>query len=412
MKIKNLLLMAVLAVFFAGCEKKEPFDTQSPDDEPLILIPYETKTGQINLTVESPETPLVDSVVVTPSRYTTVHWYLDGELVHTGEKINMCFPAGKYDLIIEAVTQAGKSTRRTGTLTVKPGDSDPYSEAPSIGYRLAAAKEATLSGKHLDKIEQVLITTDVFAKNVLHTITPNYKEAGFVKINIPAMEDGYYFVRMKAADGTIYGSESIHVYNVPVILDGYDVFSPMEEWTISGINMLNVASVTVDETVIAVTSATETSVTLMAPDVPQGTTHTLSVQDKSGSAVLIATRAGTVTSIETACTDQITIWKGPVTLDWNSDLIQVEPANMTDIAVGDTMYIYFDKDAAEYYQMRITIPDWTADYHAQTDMTDEPSPFMFVFDDNCRQLANQGKKMCVVGWGLTINKVTYKAVEK
>ena len=400
-------MTATIALF--GCRSNEPFDTQSPDDAPLILVPYETSNGQVNLTQENPETPLVDSVIVTPSKYTTVNWYLDGQLVFTGEKISMCFPAGKYDLTIEAVTEAGKSTKRTGTLTVNPGANDPYAAAPSIGYRLAASKEATLDGVHLDVAEQILITKDIFSRDVLHTITPNYKEAGFIKLNIPAMEDGKYLVRFKAADGTIYGSEPIYVYNVPVILGGYDEFSPMEEWTISGINMLNVASVKVSSTVIPVTSATETSVTVIAPDVPKGTTHTFSVQDKNGGEVLIATRVGTVTAAETACTDQITIWRGPVTLDWKSELMPIPASDLSDIQVGDTMYVYYDKDVAEYYQMRITIPDWSDDYHAQVDMTKETSPYSFVFTDKCKSLATQGKAMCIVGWGLTIKKVTYKA---
>lgn len=46
MKKKYLWLIAVVALFFASCEKKEPFDTQSADDAPLILKPYnESGTG-------------------------------------------------------------------------------------------------------------------------------------------------------------------------------------------------------------------------------------------------------------------------------------------------------------------------------------------------------------------------------
>ena len=128
----NALNKIVLGTLFlctlsmVSCEKKAPFDTQSPDDAPLILKPYnESGTGSFTYTLANDSTPLIDSVVVTPSRYTTVNWYVDDSLVHTGTKINMCFAAGKHTLLIEAVTTAGKRTTRTGTITVLGGAPDP-----------------------------------------------------------------------------------------------------------------------------------------------------------------------------------------------------------------------------------------------------------------------------------------------
>ena len=111
-------LLTVLTVF-SPCKKDEPFDTQDPNDEPQILKPYnESGSGSFDKTIAADTIPYVDSVVVTPSRYTTVHWYVDDVLAHTGIKINKCFPNGVHSLRIEAVTTAGKSTDRFGTLTV------------------------------------------------------------------------------------------------------------------------------------------------------------------------------------------------------------------------------------------------------------------------------------------------------
>ena len=78
MKAKNILLLAALAasVILTGCKSNEPFDTQSQDDLPRILVPYETETGQLSYTLANPDTPLYDSVTVTPSAYTTVNWYM------------------------------------------------------------------------------------------------------------------------------------------------------------------------------------------------------------------------------------------------------------------------------------------------------------------------------------------------
>ena len=91
---KYLIYLAVLAVVFTSCEKQTPFDTQSPDDAPLILKPYnESGTGSFTYNLANPDTPLFDSVTVTPSNYTTVNWYLNGALVFTGLKID--FPCRK-----------------------------------------------------------------------------------------------------------------------------------------------------------------------------------------------------------------------------------------------------------------------------------------------------------------------------
>jgi len=125
MKTKYFLLVAALALFFTACEKQAPFDTQSENDLPRILVPYETKSGELAYTLANDSTPLVDSVVVTPSKYTTVNWYVDDSLVCTGTKINMCFSAGVHDLLIEAVTTVGNKTSRKGTITVLGGPTDP-----------------------------------------------------------------------------------------------------------------------------------------------------------------------------------------------------------------------------------------------------------------------------------------------
>lgn len=123
MKAKNILLLAALAtaVALTSCKSQDPFDTQSEDDAPLILKPYnESKSGSYIHWLTDENTPLVDSVVVTPSAYTTVNWYVDDVLVCTGTKINMCFSKGTHDLLIEAVTTKGKRTTRTGLIIVAP----------------------------------------------------------------------------------------------------------------------------------------------------------------------------------------------------------------------------------------------------------------------------------------------------
>jgi len=121
--MKKIFLFVLLTVVgLSSCKKEDPFDTQDENDAPLILKPYnESGTGSFTYYCTSENDPLVDSVTVTPSAYTTVNWIVDGKVVHTGTKINMCFAGGVHSLVIEAVTTVGKRTQRTGTIIVFGG---------------------------------------------------------------------------------------------------------------------------------------------------------------------------------------------------------------------------------------------------------------------------------------------------
>ena len=269
MKAKNILLLAALAFSFMACEKKEPFDTQSANDAPIILVPYETADGKVYGTVYNPS-PYVDSVIVTPSAYTTVNWYLDKALVHTGNKINMCFPTGTYDLLIEAVTTAGKRTTRSGVLTVKPAATDPYSGAPAAGRHFVPNTVSTISGTNLTQVVKLVLSRDLYAKDTVCTIDVTTTDDASISFTLPALADGKYYLRLQDAEGNLFGADAIEVHNASVALSGYEAFVPNKEWTITGAKLENVASVTIDETVITELTATATSVTFVAPDAEVG----------------------------------------------------------------------------------------------------------------------------------------------
>lgn len=120
--MKKIFFIAALAVCFVACQNETPFDTQDENDAPLILKPYnESGTGSFTYILADESTPLIDSVTVTPSKYTTVHWIVDDEIVCTGTKINRCFASGMHTLVIEAVTTVGKRTERKGSISVGGG---------------------------------------------------------------------------------------------------------------------------------------------------------------------------------------------------------------------------------------------------------------------------------------------------
>ena len=411
MKTKNILLLIALAAatILTGCQSEAPFDTQSPDDAPIILTPYnESGTGTFTYDLLNPDTPLYDSVTVTPSKYTTVNWYLDKQLVYTGIKMDMCFPAGTYALTIEAVTDAGLRTERTGTVTVHPYDYNPYSAAPAAGRHLAPGVETQIDGQNLSKAKSVIISTDIFGLEEVHTITPTYQEDGFLKFILPDTEDGSYFLRLQDAEGKIYGADNIHVHNGAVALAGFQEMPAGNEWVITGVNLQNVAKVKVADMEITNLQVTDNAVTLTAPALEVGE-YTLSMFNADGSAVLFITNEGAVEQVKTVVPSETTIWTGPVTIDWNADLVKVDAGVMAAVPVGATIYVYFEVPAAEYHAMRVTTPWWDVDLLPQVDgMEGQPNPYSFTYTAAGKEAVDRTGAMSVVGFGLTITKITFK----
>lgn len=411
MKTKNILLLIALAAatILTGCQPEAPFDTQSPNDAPIILTPYnESGTGTFTYDLLNPDTPLYDSVTVTPSAYTTINWYLDQQLVYTGTKIDMCFPAGTYALTIEAVTEAGLRTERTGTVTVHPYDYDPYSAAPAAGRHLAPGVETQIDGQNLSKAKAVIIANDVFGSEVVHTITPTYQEDGFLKFILPQTEDGSYFLLLQDANSKLYGADNIDVHNGAVALAGFQEMPAGNTWVITGVNLQHVAKVKVNDTEITELQVTETSVTLTAPAVEVGE-YTLAMYNEDGSAVLFITNEGAVEQVKTVVPSETTIWTGPVTIDWNADLVKVDASAMAAVPVGATIYVYYEVPAADYHAMRVTTPWWDYDFLPQVDgMENQPNPYSFTYEAAGKEAVDRTGAMSVVGFGLTVTKITFK----
>ena len=411
MKTKNIMLLIAMAAatILTGCQPEAPFDTQSPDDAPLILTPYnESGTGTFTYDLVNPDTPLYDSVTVTPSKYTTINWYLDKYLVYTGTKIDMCFPAGNYNLTIEAVTQAGLRTERTGTVTVHPYDYDPYSAAPAAGRHIAPGVETTIEGQNLSKAKAIVIANDIFGSEVVHTITPTYQEDGFLKFILPDTEDGTYFLLLQDADSKLYGADNIDVHNGAVALAGFAEMPAGNEWVITGVNLQKVVKVKVADIEITDLQVTDNSVTLTAPALEVGE-YALSMFNEDGSAVLFITNEGAVEQVKTIVPSETTIWTGPVTIDWNADLVKVEASAMAAVPVGATIYVYFEVPEAEYHAMRVTTPWWDYDFLPQVDgMEGQPNPYSFTYEAAGKEAVDRTGAMSVVGFGLTITKITFK----
>jgi len=410
MKTYKFWLIAALTATFAltGCEKQSPYDTQSPGDDPLILIPYETETGQIYASTTNPD-PYVDSVVVIPSAYTTVNWYLDDVLVHTGNKIEKCFPTGTYALKIEAVTTEGKKTSRSGVLAVSPAATDPY-----VSTRiLAPGVPMTIEGKNLDQVEKVFLAKDFYGKDTVCGVVLTNVESSKAQVTLPEIEDGTYYICLRNSEEVIFGSDKLTVLSSPVALSGFTSFSAGEEWVISGANLQNVASIKIGDLVITELVATTTSVTLVGPNLPQGEFN-MTMQNADGSAVLFYTSSGKVTEVvvRSSAAGETTIWEGSCVINWGDANVHVEKSKMASVPAGAKIFVYYNVPAADYHSLRVVVaPDWSDDILPQVDgMDGKPSPYSFIYDSASKAKAEADDKngILVTGFGLEIIQITYK----
>ena len=243
---------------------------------------------------------------------------------------------------------------------------------------------------------------------MVHTITPTYQEDGFLKFILPDTEDGSYFLRLQDAEGKIYGADNIHVHNGAVALAGFQEMPAGSEWVITGVNLQNVAKVKVADMEITDLQVTDNAVTLTAPALEVGE-YTLSMFNADGSAVLFITNEGAVEQVKTVVPSETTIWTGPVTIDWNADLVKVDAGVMAAVPVGATIYVYFEVPAAEYHAMRVTTPWWDVDLLPQVDgMEGQPNPYSFTYTAAGKEAVDRTGAMSVVGFGLTITKITFK----
>ena len=275
----------------------------------------------------------------------------------------------------------------------------------------------SIDGVNLASVKEFDLTTDVQGMNVVQTIVPTAVTDTRLEFVLPEMADGAYYIRFVDEARKTYGANLLNVHNSSVVLSGFDVFVPGEEWTISGVKLENVASVTIDSTVITEFTATATSVTFTAPAAEPGN-HTISMKNADGSDVLFTTAEGLVTEATTFVSAETTLWTGPEYIQW-SERVRVENTVMAQVPEGATVFIYYEKLPAghegyyegeeykEYWKMRVMTAWWT-DFFPEFDVTDAtPNPYSFTYTAAIKALVEEQNAMLIAGWGLYINKITF-----
>lgn len=221
--MKKIYYLAILILLMTGnialtsCSSDDaPFITANEDDEPRILDPYfpdwtNGEPGEFkNITRD---VNLEAYVIVTPSEFTTVKWYIDDVEVAEGLNIDIPLIAGNYMLKVVATTTKGKSTSRTGRVVVRPCGGDPVPGKDIYDLQVRPGSKAKLHGSNMDKVTKI-----VFGETEVPVTFVDKGEESYVEYEVPNLPLGTYKVKLIDAEGIVYGGGSIELSNdVPEI---------------------------------------------------------------------------------------------------------------------------------------------------------------------------------------------------
>ena len=355
-KIYKIMSLALAVTAFAACTEKEPFSTASGDDYPRIIDPvFPDWTDGVKPVVAniSRDADFSMTLTVTPADYCTVRWYLDGEIVGEGKEIELGLMAGTYDFKVEVSTEAGYSTSREGLVQVNPLDGDPWADKISFERITAPGAAAVLYGNNLEKVSRIVIGS--------HTVTEPTPIEGGLSYTVPAeVKDGTYRLILVDASGNEFGGDLLTVTSEPMVTSGADRISKSKDWTMTGVNMDKIASITLGgRTVSEFKTKTSTEIVLTCPELEVGE-YILTGTASDGSAVLFHTEAGITEEMKSTVSQETTLWSGRFLVDnWSVNFTEVTKDQFADIEAGSVLRVYYSLNtAAEYHEIRTTTTWW------------------------------------------------------
>lgn len=324
--MKKILLAVMLiasAGAFTACSDDDLIETITPNDDPRFLDPVfpDRENGALATfyTLNNGDTLSV-AVTVTPSKYTTVHWFLDGKEVKTdawnsnslNAQIDTLLLAGTYNLKIVAATEAGKSSSREGLVVVNPLATDPSSTKVGAERIVSPGQTATLLGSNLDQVTSLKIG-DVAVNTV------NYSAAdGTLTYTVPAsIAPGNYRITLLDAAGKAYGADKVSVVNTPLVTEAAQRANSGAAVTLKGVNLQGVTAVKVgNNTITGFTVHTANEVTFTLPTMLEGT-YDLAVVGAGGAAVEFYGEAGNTATGKITITSAVTLWSGNHYISWD-----------------------------------------------------------------------------------------------
>lgn len=408
MKKIYIALFALLAVgsTFTACTEEEPFATVTENDDPHILDPVfpDRTNGQLATFANiSRDANLSIALTVTPKDYTTVTWFIDGQEVESGtdsdKEINRSLKAGTYNLKIEVETVKGKKTSREGLVVVNPLADDPQSKEVAFERIVSPGKTARLYGSNLQNVTAILLGGN--------TITdPTYVESedeNYLEYIVPTgVSEGDYRIVLQDADGNQYGADMVKVTNASLVISGANRATANVDWTISGINLENIASLTIGgQTVSQFSNQSSTEVTLTG-------------KTRSGEAVQFLNDNVTTTEQTVTVSTEITLWSGHHYVSWdkpdgdpNKTFGLIPMDVFAGITAGSTLkVVYSIEPTAEYHQMRLATGNWS--YFTDPINFSENGEYALTLTQDMLNMIQAENGFICVGHGYYVDLVTVK----
>ncbi len=409
-KIYKIMSLALAVTAFAACTEKETFSTASGDDYPRIIDPvFPDWTDGVKPVVAniSRDADFSMTLTVTPADYCSIVWYLDGDIVAEGNTIDMNLMAGTYDFKVTVSTEAGYTTFREGIVQVNPLEGDPWANKISFERITAPGAAAVLYGNNLEKVSRIVIGS--------HTVTELTLIEGGLSYTVPAeVKDGTYRLILVDASGNEFGGDLLTVTSEPMVTSGADRISKNKDWTMTGVNMDKIASITLgSRTVSEFKTQTATEIVLTCPELEVGE-YILTGTASDGSAVMFYSESGNTTETTVILSSSTVLWEGHHYVSWdlpddnpNKKFDLIEKDVFATIKAGSVLSIHYSLEPdAEYHQIRTTTTWWNdLPGTAQTDLTADGVFTVTLTQEALDMIQTQDGFICV-GHGYYVDMVT------
>lgn len=437
-KIYMMLLAFATALSFSSCTDDEGYFSAGEDDFPRILntdIP-ETSGGELSpLPSIYRNNNFHFEVVVTPSLYTTVTWFIDGEQVYEGNTIDMPLLAGDYNVKIVATTTKGKQTWRNCSLSVLPLEDDPALADDAKSRWMNPGATVTINGENLEGITALTIGGV--------PVTGFQNNGNSLTFVVPELAEGDYAIVVEKADGK-YGCGKTKVttekYKEPGIVEvplweGSNVIN----WgdsnvTISAEQLANVPVGTTIKLYYNVPDAEYHALRITTPwwgdnpeddlvrqfDVTADTPNPFEFTYDEACKKLVDERGGmlivgfgyelTKVTYEMETSGNV-VWEGSQDINWGETNLSLS-LEECGVKAGKTLvvdYVLCDMPDGYHCAKVVTGPAWVhQDILDQFDLTADGSFELAVTDEMIAKAGEDGGAFLIVGYGFTVKKVSVK----
>lgn len=419
MKKLQYILMAIMAlsVSFTSCTKdEEPFETITENDDPRILDPIfaDGQNGQLPLIAEiNRDANLTMGLVVTPSAYSTVTWLIDGNEVHEGTELDINLKAGTYLFKVLVTTDAGKSTYREGTVRVNPLEDDPWATEQGFERIIIPGSTAILYGDNLNLVKGIVID----GKTISNLNYVEDAEGNYLEYAVPAdLSVGQYRILLVDEAGSEYGANTIMVTVSALVTEGASRANPNSEWRLSGLNMDQIASLTINgETITSFTEQTTTELVLTSPDLDAGT-YSLTGKTSSNTDVEFYSGGSVKTEIMVTFSSEQVLFEGHHYVSWsfedgnpNKTFNLIGKDVFAAISAGSILSIHYSIEPADAdRQLQTTSGWWTMLPGTEAVILNEDGVVEVVLTQEALDLIQAQDGFLCVGHGYYVDKVTLK----